>query len=256
MKKTKYNVITNIAIVLFLFVFCYAAYNLMGEYKEYKEIDNTYSDVINEVIIEEAEGASDDVQQVNQTKEKSKTFSINWPKLKSKNSDVIAWINIPGTRINYPVLKGKTTDEYIHLNINRKYSKGGSIFIDSRNQKPFEDKNTIIYGHNLNNGSMFSDIKKYKNKDFFENHKNIHIYLPDGSMLTYEVVLIMRTSEKDYSVYDPFVDDAAQYFNEIKSKGNIVDSSCNIKPDDKLISLSTCTNREKDERYVLLAVLK
>ena len=126
-------------------VFCYSAYNLINIYLNYKKIDDDYGELA-KTYTEEKE-------------EKESYLQINWDELLQRNKDVKAWIQIPNTNVNYPVLQGETNDTYIHSDIDHNELSAGSIFIASENEDPFNDFNTVIYGHNMKNGSMFNNIK-------------------------------------------------------------------------------------------------
>ena len=168
------KIVRRILMVICLTVFCYSAYNLIDIYLNYKKIDDTYDDVADEytTIVEEDEFSY---------------LQIDWDELKARNADVKAWIQIPDTHVNYPVLQGETNDSYIHRDIDKKELSAGSIFVASENMAPFDDLNTVIYGHNMKNGSMFHDIKSYTDQEFANQHPYIYIYLPDGTVSRYKV---------------------------------------------------------------------
>ena len=154
----------NVSIILLIFiltiVFCISCYILLKDFKEYKESDKSTEKLIEESI---------------EIKEETQKRSIDWEYLKSINKDIIAWIEIENTKIDYPILKDKDV-YYLKHTFDKKYNSNGSIF--TTNSYPFEDKETIVYGHNMKNGSMFSDLGKYLNKDFLNSHFNFNIYTP------------------------------------------------------------------------------
>ena len=138
-------------------VFCYSAYNLIQIYLNYKKIDDDYGEIAKTYTEEKVE-------------EKESYLQINWDELLQRNKDVKAWIQIPNTNVNYPVLQGETNDTYIHSDIDHNELSAGSIFIASENEDPFNDFNTVIYGHNMKNGSMFNNIKSYTDQSFADEH--------------------------------------------------------------------------------------
>ena len=85
---------------------------------------------------------------------------VDWESLKAINPDIIAWLQIEGTQISYPVMKGTDNDYYLHHTFEKNYNSAGSIFIEYTNSSDFQDCNTIIYGHNMRNGSMFGTAQK------------------------------------------------------------------------------------------------
>ena len=98
-------------------------------------------------------------------------------------ADIYAWISIPDTRIDYPVLQHPSDDTY-YLNYNLDGSKGypGCIYTERENSRDFSDFNTVIYGHNMKNGSMFHDLHSYEDESFLPDHPYVYIYTPDRVM--------------------------------------------------------------------------
>lgn len=94
-------------------------------------------------------------------------MEINFDILKSKNKDIVAWIYSEGTQINYPIVQSKDNDYYLRRLLDGTYNQGGTIFMDYRNNKNFEDYNTIIYGHNMKNNTMFGTLINYKKSRIF-----------------------------------------------------------------------------------------
>ncbi len=181
------------------------------------------------------------------------TTTIDWEELKQINSDIIAWIKIDNTNIDYPILKDKNSF-YLTHSYNKKYNQNGSIFTIDEN--PFVKEETIIYGHNMKNKSMFSDLGKYLNEDFFYANNVIKIYTPNGD---YE--------GKIFSAYSISIDDEnnnikSLNFNEKieyykKSSKYNVNNVDNIN---KIIKLSTCSYinakyTPTEQRYYILASL-
>ncbi|MDE6110358.1 MAG: class B sortase [Eubacterium sp.] len=182
-------------------------------------------------------------------------LEIKWKELLEKNSDIVAWIDIPGTNISYPVVQGKDNDEYLRRNLDREYSKKGSIFISASNKNPFQDYNTVIYGHNLMNSSMFSELKKYSKQSFADEHSSIFIYFPDGKVLEYKVVAFHKiNAAMNDAFYKTANFDRNGFLNAVKQDNAL---NYDITDDDiqSVITLSTCTNYDKTERYIVNAAL-
>ena len=178
--------------------------------------------------------------------------NIDWEKLQDVNPDVYAWLSVPGTNIDYPVLESKTEsrDFYLHHDIYKKFNFAGSIYSRRENNINFTDAVTVLYGHNMRNGSMFADIKKFEDKAFFDKHNRIIIYLPDSTLL-YQVVSIYHTDDKDILSR---VQNIEEYKKEILCPGNGQARKGLSKVDGRILTLSTCAGEEK-ERRVLQSVL-
>ena len=166
--------------------------------------------------------------------------------LYSINNNIVGWIKIDGTSINYPVLKGKDNIEYLNKNYKDEYSFSGSIFLDYRNNN-FMDKYSIIYGHNLYRGGMFSDIRKYKDKNFFNKHRKGKLYVKEKE---YDIKIIAYGifNNNDEKVYNL----SLYNINYILEK-SIIKKENNLK---KYVLLSTCYSASSPKRIILLAELK
>lgn len=225
-------------------VFCYSAYNLVNIYLNYKKIDDDYGEI------------AKDYTKETDPEEKESYLQINWDELLQRNKDVKAWIQILDTNVNYPVLQGETNDTYIHSDIDHKKLNAGSIFVASENEDPFNDFNTVIYGHNMKNGSMFNNIKSYTDQSFAKKHPYIYIYLPDGTVSQYKVVVGHIISESSV-LYNTHIVDTASFVQEM-----VKTSSINVDFDQSqvqsVITLSTCTSAgsESGKRNVVHAILQ
>ena len=142
------DLIRKIILLVCICVFCYSAYNLASIFFEYKSMDDSNKEVEETYVTEN-------------TEQKNSYKTIDFEALLARNSDVKGWIDIPDTKVSYPIVQGETNDTYIHSDIDKKEFRAGSIFIASENKNPFTDLNTVIYGHNMKNGSMFNNIKSY-----------------------------------------------------------------------------------------------
>ena len=166
--------------------------------------------------------------------------------LYSINKDIVGFIKIDNTSIKYPILKGKDNIEYLSKNYKGNYSFSGSIFLDYRNNN-FNDNYMIIYGHNLYRGGMFSDIKKYKNKDYFNKHTSGKLYTKNTTY-NIRVVAYGIFKNNDENVYNLNKYNIKYIINKsiIKNKTN----------SNKYILLSTCKSSSSPDRLVLLCELK
>lgn len=232
----------NVSIILLIFiltiVFCISCYILLKDLKEYKESDKSTEKLIEESI---------------EIKEETQKRSIDWEYLKSINKDIIAWIEIENTKIDYPILKDKDV-YYLKHTFDKKYNSNGSIF--TTNSYPFEDKETIVYGHNMKNGSMFSDLGKYLNKDFLNSHFNFKIYTPTCN---YEArifsVYSIGVETESNNIKSLNFEDRIEYYK--KASEYNIETDSNIK---KIVKLSTCsylnaTTIPTDQRYYIVANL-
>ncbi len=176
------------------------------------------------------------------------------------NKDIYAWISIPGTRVDYPILQHPKDDSY-YLLYNLDGSKGypGCIYTERANAKDFTDFNTVIYGHNMKNGTMFHDLHLYKDKSFLEEHPYVYVYTQEQT-LQYQIFAAYAYDDRhllysfDYS--SPRVREG--YLAEIQGVRSIsasVDTEMELTADSKIITLSTCIGGQDTQRFLVQAAL-
>lgn len=185
---------------------------------------------------------------------------IDFPALQAKNTDICAWICVPDTEINYPVLQSADGDDSFYLNhdMDKKSFKAGSIYIESVNSNNFSDPNTVIYGHNMRNGSMFHGIHSFKDKAYFDAHETIYIYTP-GHILEYKIFSCHRYDNRhimnsfnfyDKEVFEKYLQDSAHPKSAIVNTREVP-----LTTDDRIITMSTCIDSNHNYRLLLQAVL-
>jgi len=180
---------------------------------------------------------------------------VDFTSLERINPDVVGWLAAKGTEIDYPVVWGKDNDFYLHHLFTGESNKLGSIFMDYRNHSDFSDKNTIIYGHNMKDGSMFSSLTKYKDQWYYDSFPTMLLYTPVGKF-TIELFAGIVVDGNYDSVQFDFKDDHdfQSYADSIKKKSTF-ESDTIINPDDKIITLITCSYEFSNARYALYGKL-
>jgi sortase B len=237
------KIIRKLLIVVCLCVFAYSAFQLGKIFYTYYKIEKGTDEMIEEYVIASGESG--------QSEEEFNPLSrtINFESLQKRNSDVTGWIYIPGTKIDEAIVRGENNDTYLRADVDGNYNYAGCIFMDQNNERDFNDMNTVIYGHNMKNGSRFHDVRYYVNEwdKYYSEHPYIYIYLPDGSVNVYKV--IGSGNIKDSSELYYIRNDYEQYVSEIKaSASHFVEVDEEEKP---IIMLSTCNSSVDDERYVV-----
>ena len=172
----------------------------------------------------------------------------------SVNEDITAWIRVPNTHIDYPVVHGEDNSFYLDHDIYKQYAAAGSIFIDSRNNKGFVDFNTIIYGHNMKNGTMFGNLSYFSEMGYFLNNPNAQIFLPETTY-TLEIFAFMRLNHDDSIIYGSVLNADFTEFIEYVKLNAVQYRDIQLNNYDRLVTLSTCINELADARMVLLARL-
>lgn len=156
------------------------------------------------------------------------------------NSDIVGWLEIEGTNINYPILQAEDNEYYLERNYLKEEARAGSIYLDYRNNIEEFSRNNIIYGHRMKDGSMFGQLKKFLDEDFFKNYSKI---LYDTLYESYELevfAVYKTTTDFDYIQTDFTSDEEyGQFLNLLKDK-SVYKSSSPVGIEDTIITLSTC----------------
>ena len=178
-----------------------------------------------------------------------------------ENKDIIGYLVIPGTEIKEPVVQSaddklhRRNEFYLKRDLYKQDKEYGSIFMDYENNVSKEDKNIILYGHNMKAKIMFHEIRYYTGQSFYENHKYI-IFTTLYETLVWEVFACYETHKSFYYIQVDFEDNDEFYqlASEMKSR-SAVETGVEISPEDRVLTLSTCTNRDPDTRIVVNARL-
>lgn len=181
----------------------------------------------------------------------------NLESLKKVNSAIFGWIKVEGTRVDYPVVKSPigNNDYYLTHALDKTYSDSGSIFMDYNNATDLSrNRNTCIYGHNMNDGTMFQTIMNFRTLSQFQNG-TIEVYTADGIYLfTPFSVYDATPTESFFKVSFESDTEFADFITEIKGK-SLFRSNVSVKSTDKVVTLITCTNTLVDKRFVVHGVL-
>ncbi|MCI9439797.1 MAG: class B sortase [Ruminococcus sp.] len=222
--------------------------------------DNTNTDQ-EEGYVEEAKGEYDKAKESN-VKDSDDPYNveIDFEGLKQINPDIMAWIKIPGTNIDYPILQNAEEDDDYYLNRTMEGQEGlpGSIYMEKYDTPDFTDPVSVIYGHTLHDGTMFSELKKYKERDFFDENPYIYIYLPDGTVKKFQIFASVAFDDRYLIMSYAFTydKDFNQFISDLKAcmDGN-VNEDVSVEFGDSVITLSTCIDEFPDQRWLVNAVL-
>lgn len=213
--------IINVVLVLIIVICCHKIYE---KSRQYKKADISY-------------------QQIRLEKQQENLYH--------KYEDYRGWIKVNDTNINYPIVQAKDNSFYLDKDINKSYLSSGSIFMNYLNNE-FNDGNTVLFGHNMRNKTMFADLKKYKEKEFFYGNNDIDIEIQNGKVLKYRVFSAYVTDANDNYIKTKFEskDEYKKFIQRIKNK-SIYKSDIDVNENDKIITLSTCSYEFNDARMVV-----
>ena len=249
-KKKKSDVLLTIALIVAIAVFCYAAFNLYHIYTEYKKGTDEYNQ-IEEMAVTERDADSAEVAGPNA--QLKPPIEVDFDKLKSVNEDVVGWIYVDALPdISYPIVKGKDNQTYLHQTYEKNYNFAGTIFVDYENSGDFSDCNTLVYGHNMKNGSMFGHLKKFREDDkLYKQDKYFWILTPERNY-RYEIITAYTTgvNSDTYTLFKGPGEEFEKYLETIKGYSEIQTDDTDLTIKDRIVTLSTCTGNEST-RFVV-----
>ena len=242
------NIILVAIIIVCLSIIGYKYYNYNKDDKLNSEIQDLQP-VINEASdLDNNSSGENDGQ--DQSKEGNYVNSANEEELKSINSDYKMWIQIENTNINYPVVQSSDNDYYLKHNFRKESNISGTVFVESANDI---DKNIILYGHNMRNGTMFNNITNYKEESFFNEDNKINIIM-NNTLYEYEVfsVYVKNVSEVNLAIGFANEDEFINYaYNEADE--SLYKKDVDFSAEDNLITLVTCSYEFTDARTIVVA---
>ena len=244
------NIILVAIIIVCLSIIGYKYYNYNKDDKLNSEIQDLQP-VINEASDSDNNSSGENDGQ-DQSKEGNYVNSANEEELKSINSDYKMWIQIENTNINYPVVQSSDNDYYLKHNFRKESNISGTVFVESANDID-NDKNIILYGHNMRNGTMFNNITNYKEESFFNEDNKINIIM-NNTLYEYEVfsVYVKNVSEVNLAIGFANEDEFINYaYNEADE--SLYKKDVDFSAEDNLITLVTCSYEFTDARTIVVA---
>lgn len=172
--------------------------------------------------------------------------TVDFEALWETGPDIIGWLTLPDTTINYPVTQTDDNEYYLHHLYDGTYNKTGCLFADYENKEDFSNRNTIIYGHNMRDGSMFATLNEYDEQNYYDGHPQMYLVTPDGGyVVEIFTAFVAKTSESgsDTSPWRlDWKDDGAYttWLNAMKER-SVVECDVAVTSSDKVLTLSTCT---------------
>lgn len=180
----------------------------------------------------------------------------NLAALREVNEDVVGWILIPGTDVNYPVMQGDDNDHYLEYTWDGKHYAVGSIFLECMNSPGLTDFNTIVYGHNMQNGSMFACLRKYAGQDYWTEHPYVYL-ASDAGVYRYEVFSAYeaKVGSGTYSL-NIQKEETKQAYLDMALNNSEIDTGITPAVTDRVLTLSTCSGAGYSTRWVVHARLQ
>ena len=194
-QKAKKRLIAFILLIFFLILLIISGSKIIGYIKDNKANEKVFDDIAKDIVIEEN-------AEIENEEDK---YKIDFASLKEKNQDTVGFLKVNGTDIEFVVVKGKDNSYYLNHNFEKHENVAGWIFADYNNKLDGSDKNIIIYGHNMRNGSMFSSLKNILNEDWQKNENNRKIvFITEQEKAMYEVFSVYQVEDEEYFVKTSF----------------------------------------------------
>lgn len=259
--------------VLFLVLVCFSGWKVYSILHGYKDAERRYDSLAGAVVaapafsVEEAvpglspeasplEGETPDAPSGEPApSQETSPVSVDFEALNQYGGRVIAWIHLPHTIINYPVAQSADNEYYLERFLDGSPISGGTLFADCACPSDLSGQNTIIYGHNMKDGSMFALIDDYAVQSFYEQHPVMYLNTPTQN---YRIdIFSCFTTDPESFVYSPAFASTEDYDAFLR---RLVDSSeidCGVEPsaDKRIVTLSTCTYTGDDVRFVVCGML-
>ena len=256
------NVISTLILLIAIGIFCFAAWKLVTIYLDYKTGVDEYTALEEYANNEKVTEGLEDTMDVNDTMgdewgdaeltehSGSNRFEnmenpIDFDSLQEINPDVIGWLEMEAVdTINYPIVQGEDNDYYLHRTFQGTDNFAGSIFMDYMNKSNFGQRNTIIYGHNMKNGSMFGSLKDYRDQEVYNKSPYFWIYTPTR-IYKYEIFSCAEVDKfgQNYQITFQDKEDFQEFIYHAQDQ-SLYDTGVDVDYTDTVVTLSTCTGNE------------
>ena len=235
-KHSKIFLLSYVAICALILVF---VWKLMDYHKGLKSASRYRAELLSAAEIPYPEDAETEKQEERPTllaelldyeeEETEAPMGIEFDALKSINEDVRAWLVLPGAELSEVVVQGRDNEKYLSCLLDGEQNASGTLFMDYRNAADFSDRMTIIYGHNMKDGSMFGELLSFRDPKYLEKHPKFLLYLPNG--------------QYSLEVVDSFITDAWDELYDLKDR---------FPEEGRLVLLSTCAYEGEESRFIVV----
>ncbi len=265
MKKLRTFAVSMIVAALGLLIYCGGFY--IKSYKQNLVAKQGYEEIVDIAVASEnenKEGLNGKIQDVSDTQDKDvsekkkikknreygntadkirESFGISWENLRKINSQVVAWITIPGADISYPVVQGKDDEYYLKHNFRKEEDLFGCIFLEHNNKKDLTGSHSIIYGHNMEGNMMFANLNRYEQPEFLKKCPEIEILTPERKFL-YRIFSVEQASSRSAAFEYGYELSSPAYklqLTELKNN-SMYDTGIEPEKSEPIVTLITCNS--------------
>ena len=247
----KLSIVRVVCMLLAAAVFCVSAYKIIGNVSENNQSKSHYSEIADAVVHIATQPAEDATAPAEKP---SAPITVDFEALLRQNSDVVGWIYCENTPINYPVLKSDDYNDYLRRLMNGERNNAGSIFMDYASEGDLSSLNTILYGHNMRNNTMFGTLDGYGKQEYYEEHPVLWFLTPNGDYKI-EVISGYKTTSTSEAYQDFTTQEELQEYVDRAVEKSTFQISADTENIDRIMTLSTCAEGDNTKRYVLIGIL-
>ena len=235
--------------VVFLIIFIYSGYKLISTLHEYKVAENAYSKMSSDFVSAKKDtgknnGGSDAVME-------DSPVDVDFNALLEQGPDVVGWLYSEGTVINYPVMQAEDNFYYLHRLFDGSGNSSGSLFLDCTCNGDFSGRNTVIYGHNMNDGSMFHSLISYQDQEYFDAHPVMYINTPTQNYkLEIFSAYVTDAESETYKMFFESDEDFSRHLDDWRVQ-SLIRTNVDVSVNDRVVTLSTCTYDFYNARFVV-----
>lgn len=252
------KLILNVLLAVLIGLFCFSGWKLWQMHSEYTAASESAEALEAYIVIPEKTPEETEPDEENETSGPADTTvwpEVDFEGLMELNSDVVGWIYLEDTVINYPIVQGKDNNQYLRRLMDGSYNTSGTLFLDCDSEPDFSGQNSVIYGHNMRNKTMFGILGNYKEQEYYDAHPEALLLTPQGNYR------LRFFSGYVADLGDPAWDlsftqeDYALWLEEIAGRSCF---ASDVVPEvtDRVVTLSTCSKEFEDARFVLHGILE
>ncbi len=255
-EKKKVSKILLIIFILCIIVAAYAGYNLISIGLNYKEAQDEYAELQLYTTQSELKVTVESEDEEEEVETITVPIEVDFEALWAVNTDIVGWIYIGAENISYPIVLGEDNNQYLHTTVEGTANYSGSIFMEYQNSGDFLDSNTIIYGHNMKDQSMFGKLKLlYSHEDYLQDD-TFWVITPQGANRYKMFSMQYTTYNSDvYTLFSGASELVADYI-ALRISESLVDFDLkSYNADSKVVTLSTCSSSSGSGRFVVQGIL-
>lgn len=239
--------------LILLVIILYTAVEILGGMEKYKNSERNYDEIANQAITSKENVGG----KTSYTKNRSAPITVDFEAIRSRKEgkSVVGWLYVEAVEISYPILHGSSNQQYLRTNLDGVYDICGSIFMDAENSSDFSDPNTIIFGHNMADGSMFGKLKEISLEGALNNSPYVWI-ITEEQDYCYKIfsVQVAETTNECYTLFGERGTKFEEFLKRMHQNSIEDTGEFSFTKTDSILTLSTCNGSNTSSRYVIQAI--